>query len=359
MRTATIERNANSFDACVPEFFAEYKTKRGTRVRRWHGDARMLGLAFPLGCDPAETEPEILPGSLADIWSDKPVAEIDGHDVHSVVEDARKRGIPGLPRRNQGTSDARGRKLHAALSVLFRWLLQRRKVTSNPCVGVWHPGAPPARERTLTENEQRWFWKACDQIGWPFGPAFQLLLITGARLNEVTGMCRDELGADGAWTISRTRSKNHRAHQVPLPPLAKAIIAGLPLIDSPAGFVFTTTGRRPITGFSKAKTALDRAMLAQARAEAGDSVTVLPWRLHDLRRTAATGMAELGVLPHVVEAALNHVSGARAGIAGVYNKATYGPEKQAALLRWAANVQGVVLGKPANVVHLPRKQRKR
>ena len=152
------------------EFFAEYKTKRGTRVRRWHGDARMLGLAFPLGCDPAKIEPEILPGSLADIWGDKPVAEIDGHDVHSVVEDARKRGIPGLPRRNQGTSDARGRKLHAALSVLFRWLLQRRKVTSNPCVGVWHPGAPPARERTLTENEQRWFWKACDQIGWPFGP---------------------------------------------------------------------------------------------------------------------------------------------------------------------------------------------
>ena len=97
------------------------------------------------------------------------------------------------------------------------------------------------------------------------------------------------------------------------------------MIDSPAGFVFSTTGRRPITGFSKAKTALDRAMLAQARAEAGDSVTVLPWRLHDLRRTAATGMAELGVLPHVVEAALNHVSGARAGVAGVYNKATYAP----------------------------------
>jgi integrase len=346
-RTAAIERNANSFGACVREFFAEYKTKRGSRVRRWHGDARMLGLAFPLGCDPAKTEPAILSGSLADIWGDKPVAEIDGHDIHSVVEDARKRGIPGLPRRNRGTSDARGRKLHAALSVLFRWLLQRRKVTSNPAVGVWHPGPPPARERTLTAPELRWFWKACDQIGWPFGPAFQLLLLTGARLNEVTGMCRNELGSDGTWTIPGIRSKNHRAHQVPLPSLARDIINAVPRVESSAGYVFSTTGRRPITGFSKVKAQLDRAM----RAEAG-SVTVAPWRLHDLRRTAATGMAELGIAPHIVEAVLNHVSGHKAGVAGIYNRATYAPEKQAALRRWAIHVQGVVTGKVAKVVAL-------
>ena len=345
-RTAAIERNANSFGACVREFFAEYKTRRGSRVRRWHGDARMLGLAFPLGCDPAETEPEILPGSLADIWGDKPVVEIDDHDVHSVVEDARKRGIPGLPRRNQGTSDARGRKLHAALSVLFRWLLQRRKVTGNPAIGVWHPGAPPARERVLSTAEIKTFWQACDRLGPPYGPLFKLLLLTGARLNEVTGMRRDELGDDGVWTIPGVRSKNHRAHQVPLPSLAHDIIAAVPRIEGV--FVFSNArGSRPITGFSKAKAQLDAHMGAPA-----------PWRLHDLRRSAATGMAELGIMPHVVEAVLNHVSGHKAGVAGVYNRASYSSEKQAALSRWASHVQGVVLGKPANVVSLPRKRRK-
>jgi integrase len=247
------------------------------------------------------------------------------------------------------------------LSGLFKWALQKRKVTVNPCIGVWHPGAPPARERVLTEAEIRWLWKASDEIGSPFGAVFQLLLLTGARLAEVTGMRHGELSENGAiWTIPGERTKNHRTHLVPLPPLACEIIADIPRIESPAGFVFTTAGKRPVSGFSKAKPQLDREMLKQARSEAKDAgrdptkITVADFRLHDLRRTAATGMADLGVQPHIIEAVLNHVSGHKAGVAGIYNRAVYAAEKQAALERWAAHVEGIVSGRPTKVVRMRR-----
>jgi integrase len=118
---------------------------------------------------------------------------------------------------------------------------------------------------------------------------------------------------------------------VPLPPLAREIVAQLPRIDG-GRFVFSIDGRGPITGWSRTKAKLDAAMGAP------------PWRLHDLRRTAATGMAELGIAPHIVEAVLNHISGAKAGVAGTYNRAAYAPEKKAALERWAAHVEGLVSG---------------
>lgn len=92
-------------------------------------------------------------GAISRQLGDRAVTEIDGHDVHAVVDDARRNGVPGLARHNKGTGEARGRKMHAALSVLFRWLLQQRRVVINPCVGVWHPGAPPARERVLSDAE--------------------------------------------------------------------------------------------------------------------------------------------------------------------------------------------------------------
>src|SRR5262249_3034989 len=153
-------------------------------------------------------------GSLADTWAERDVRAIDAHDIHTVVDDARRRGIAGLPKRNAGTSEARGRKLHAALSVLFRWLLRHRRVAVNPCVGVWRPPAPPARERVLgdekSEAELRWFWRACEQLHLPFGPALKLLLLTGCRLNEVAGMRRSEISDDGStWIIPGERTKNH------------------------------------------------------------------------------------------------------------------------------------------------------
>ena len=153
-------------------------------------------------------------------------------------------------------------------------------------------------------------------------------------------MRRDELVA-GLWTQPGSRTKNHREHKVPLPSLAQTIMEGMPRIAG-SDFVFTATGE-PLSGWSKMKKRLDGHMQASA-----------PWRLHDLRRTAATGMAELGIAPHIIEACLNHVSGAKAGVAGIYNRAKYRAGEAAALARWAAHVEGLVSGAPAKVVPLTR-----
>jgi integrase len=335
-RVAAQDRAASTFGACAREFFADYRTKHKQRPRCWRADALALGLRYPLGADPATAEPEVIKGGLAANWGTKPVAEIDGNDVHVVVREASKRGVPGLGRRNGGTSETRGRRVHAALSVLFRWLVRQRKIASNPCTDVDRPSAPPDRERVLNDAEIVAFWNACDQFGPPFGPLFKVLLLTGARLREVANMTRGELAADGVWTIPGARTKNHRLLVLPLPLLTQQIIAAVPAIESEAGFVFTTTGRTPVSGFSRAKRQLDAAMAKSAG-------RALPeFRLHDLRRTCATGMAALGVALPVIEKVLNHVSGLFGGIVGVYQKHEYRTEKAEALARWAVHVQGLI-----------------
>lgn len=235
------------------------------------------------------------------------------------------------------------------LSKFFAWLLQHRRITSNPCVGVWKPSAPQARERVLTDTEIRWFWQAAGDLGAPFGPLLKLLLLTGQRLGEVGGMRHDELHDDGTWHLPGSRTKNHKQHIVPLPPPARELVASAPAIED-CPFVFSTNGLRPVSGWSKTKVRLDVAMRALAKKE------ITPWTLHDLRRTAVTGMANLGIAPHVVEAVVNHISGAKAGVAGIYNRAEYAAEKKAALARWALHVLDVVGGGAANVVTLPKRR---
>jgi integrase len=136
-------------------------------------------------------------------------------------------------------------------------------------------------------------------------------------------MRRAELDGD-IWAIPGERTKNRRPHVVPLSPLTRDILAS---VESIGEHVFSTNGRTPVVIGSKIKNRLDAAMAIE------------PWRLHDLRRTVATGMAELGVQPHIVEAVLNHVSGAKAGVAGVYNRAAYAAEKKVALERWSAHIE--------------------
>jgi integrase len=181
-----------------------------------------------------------------------------------------------------------------------------------------------------------------------------------------------ELSHGGAlWIIPGERTKNHLEHEVPLAALAREILEEVvPLprgtretsnsINTVADLVFTTTGTTPISGWSKIKKRLDEEMLAEARRAASaagrdpSDVKIAPWRLHDLRRTCATGMAEIGILPHIVEACLNHISGAKAGVAGIYNRAEYKEEKKAALERWAAHVEWMISGRAANVVPMHR-----
>jgi integrase len=238
---------------------------------------------------------------------------------------------------------------------MFTWLQHQRRVTSNPCTGLHRPAAPRARERTLSNDEIRLFWQACAEVGEPFGSVFKLLLLAGARLNEVAGMRRDELREDGTWHLPGNRTKNKRPHTVPLPPAAHAFIAAAP---GQKQIVFSTTGRTPPSGWSRAKARLDTKMLAIARMERGAEVTIAPWRLHDLRRTAVTGMAELGIRPDVIELVVNHVSGTRGGIAGVYNRSELQPERREALKRWSRHVVGLLAPQSGKVVklHKPSKR---
>jgi integrase len=200
----------------------------------------------------------------------------------------------------------------------------------------------------LSDTEIISFWRACDAIGAPFGQLFQVLLLTGCRLREAAEMTRAEV-TDGVWTVPGSRTKNGRSFSLTLPPLAKEVIGRVPVIENAAGFVFTTTGRSAVSGFSKAKQLLDTAMAKDA------DHAVAPWRLHDLRRTFVTGLASLGIALPVIERCVNHVSGSFGGVAGVYQKHEFAAEKAEALARWAAHVAGLVAGQ-ANVVTMKKKR---
>jgi integrase len=355
-RAEIAERAATSFAACLHDFIVEHRVaKWGTRPRRWRETARTLGLNYPRGSDPAITQPQLIPGSLCDVWGDRPVAEIDDHLIHEVVRDAAKHGIPGLGRRNRGVSDARKRALHAALATFFGWLKKERKISSNPVLDVDRPAPPAAHERTLSDRELRWFWRATDVVGEPFGALLKILVLSGARLNEVAGMRRSELGDDGTWNLPATRSKNHRVLALPLPALAREIIAAVP--GKPGSdLVFSTTGRSPVSGWSRMKHRLDKAMLDIAKQEKPNAV-IERWKLHDLRRSFASGVQRLGVRTEIIERALNHLSGSFAGVSGIYQRDPMTEEVRNALALWSSHIESLVSGRPAKV--LPLKKAKR
>jgi integrase len=345
-RAVFADRAAVAFGAVVRRFIEEHSR---TKTRRWRDVARLLGLHYTA----RGAEPTLTHGGLIERWAERPVREIDGHDIFTVIDEARKFSVPGIVARNKSRSDNRATALHAALSSAFSWMQRERLIEANPCAGVHRPPAPPARDRVLTADEMRWLWRATDEAGEPFGSIVKLLLLTGQRLNEVAGMRRDEL-RDDFWELPKSRTKNKRLHVVPLAPAARDVIASAPRLAG-SDLVFTTTGTTPPSGWSKAKKRLDAAMRLAARKERADAV-VSPWRLHDLRRTAVTGMAELGIRPDVIELCVNHASGARGGIAGVYNRSKLMDERRASLARWAEHVHGLVSGKAPNVTPLRMKK---
>ena len=258
-------------------------------------------------------------------------------------------GVPGMGRKAEGRSESRGRKMASALGALFRWTSQHRRhaIQVNPTTGVWRPGPPASRHRTLNTrpevrraDEARWLWRATEEMGHPFGGLIRLLLLTGARRDELADLRHEEVADDlSAIHLSGSRTKNGRPHIIYLSPLAREVLASVPRVEG-SPWVFTTNGRKPFSGFSKAKTTLDGIMLRIAQEEGVDRVE--PWRIHDLRRTCATGMSSLGILPHVVEACLGHMSGAKGGVAGIYNHAQYEPERREALERWADRIKALV-----------------
>jgi integrase len=241
------------------------------------------------------------------------------------------------------TRPAIARLTHATLRKLFRWAVGRGDLDRSPLEGVEAPPPVPARERVLSDGEIALIWSGCDELDYPFAGLFRLLLLTGQRREEVASLQWAELSRDEAlWVLPSNRSKNKKLHLVPLSSLSLKLLDELAGGDRwPAkGLVFSTTGKTPVSGFSKAKRRLDEYILSRA----GEGALLEPWRLHDLRRTVATGLQRLGVRFEVTEAVLNHVSGSRAGIAGVYQRHDWREEKKRALDAWAAHVNQVAHG---------------
>lgn len=263
------------------------------------------------------------------VLGSKPLPDITRADIRAVLAPARRKV-------------ATCRNLFAVLRRLFRWAVSEGDLHSSPLDGVEAPALPQKRDRFLSDDELRLVWLGTGKMQYPFGPLFRLLIITGQRVEEVAGLDWSELHrASAMWSLPADRAKNGEASQVPLSDLAMAELDGLARGKKGkwprSGFVFTTTDKTAVSGFSRAKARVDKEAAKLGSLE-DEPITIAPWRLHDLRRTLATGMQRLGVRFEVTEAILNHVSGAKSGVAGVYQRYDWGPEKRSALDAWAAHI---------------------
>jgi integrase len=323
----------DSFEVVVRRYIADMQRRQ---KRSWEWYARLLGLA-PNGTP--DTLAIIRDGStdqrgrrrisLVDRWGARRIGDVTDADIIDALD------------RVSAHAPILANRLHAVLSALFGWAKGKRLVASNPCTDLDRPAEEHSRDRVLNDKELRKVWLVAGELGHPYAGIVRLLILTGQRRNEIADLRWSEIDLEErALHLPAARTKNARAHDVPLSAQALAIVAGLPrLVD--ADLVFTIK-RKPITGFSRMKEKLDAA------------TGVADWTLHDLRRTVASGLQRLGVRLEVTEAVLNHRSGSTAGIVGVYQRHDYAVEKRDALQRWADHVDALVSGKTAKVVALRR-----
>ena len=304
--------------------------------------------AKPKTRDWRETE-RMLVKEIVGRWRGRRLSQITRAQVHDMLDEIIDRGAP-----------IRANRVFAQLRKMCRWAIARGLIERSPCEGLAAPSPESKRERVLDDAEIRRAWAAFDAQGWPFGPIGKLLLLTGARRDEVAGMQWSELDLKArTWTLPASRTKNKRAHEIPLSDAAMAVIEALPRVRDQVDLVFSTTGRTPVSGFSRAKAAIDDFIAerlqeaAEARGDDPKDVGHADWVLHDLRRTVATNLQKLGVRLEVTEAVLNHVSGSGAGIVGVYQRHEWAVEKRAALDAWARRLDAIVTGAAAsNIVSI-------
>ena len=265
----------------------------------------------------AETR-RILNRDVLPAIGDMAATAVSKAEIHNLLDPITDRGSPIAANRTL-----------AVVKKLFRWSLGRGYVDLDPCEGIAKPGDETKRNRVLSDDELARVWRATEAMAYPFGPAIRLLILTGARREEVGAMRWSEVDfAAEVWTLPAARAKNSIEQVVPLSNSAIDILKSLPRIGR-SSFVFTTTGETSISGWSRAKTTLDAAS------------GVAGWAIHDLRRTFATGLAGLGVPLPVVEKILNHVSGSFGGVAGVYQRFAFADEKRDALDQWAEHIKAL------------------
>jgi integrase len=230
--------------------------------------------------------------------------------------------------------------LRSGLNSLFAWSMQMGLVESNPVIGSFKPPKQASRDRVLSDSELAMIWKALADDD--YGKVIRLLILTGCRRAEIGGMQWSEFSPDmSTWTLPPSRSKTGKPHKLPVTPLMREVIASIWRRDGHDNLF----GRKQFTGWATGKGTLD------------EKLGLRPWVTHDIRRSTATGMANIGVLPHVVEEVLNHQSGSKAGVAGIYNRGLYEKEVRDAMLRWSDHIRAVVEGTEHKVVAFPQAER--
>jgi len=248
------------------------------------------------------------------------------------------------------------RNVFAVMRRLLRWAVARGDIERSPMEALETPPAVAARDRVLSDAELVRVWTAAADCHAAFGPIVRLLIATGQRLEEVSGMDWSELDRDALlWRLPRSRTKNGEPHTVPISPIVLGLLDTLVKRAKAKdgkwpkkGLVFSTRNGNPFTAHSRGKRQIDALLKDDP---------LPPWRLHDLRRTLATGLQRLGVRFEVTEAVLNHLSGSKAGVAGVYQRHTWTEEKRAALDAWSSWLDQLIAGwdRPDNVVQLAKR----
>ena len=252
-------------------------------------------------------------------WAGRSIHEISKRDVVEVVTGIEQRGAP-----------VAANKALKATKTFLRWCVGRAVLDQSPAEGVPLPSKEVARDRVLDDNELAHVILAARKIGGPYGGIVELLALTGQRREEVARLQREELDlARRVWTLPKSRTKNAKVHIVHLSYQSMAL---LKRAGQKGPYVLSVLGTKPFQEFSRAKRRLD------------ELSGVTGWRLHDLRRTCVSGMARLGIAPHVADKILNHQSGTISGVAAVYQRHEFLAERQEAVERWGAHVAKIVSG---------------
>ena len=265
-------------------------------------------------------EHDLLPAFRGKVLSD-----ITKRDVINLLDGIVDRGSPIMANR-----------VLAALRKFFSWAVSRDLARHNPCEGIKPPSKEQSRDRILSDEEIVLFWKACEALGYPYGTYFQFLLLSAQRRTEVSDMTFQEIEGD-EWIIPAARAKNGIKHRVPITSAMHSLLQGS---GRDTGYVFTVTGEYPVNNLGRAATRLKKKM-AEIR-DIKSSAAVEAWKPHDLRRTAASGMARCGIFQEVIERVQNRVSGKFAGVAGIYNRYEYEKEKREALEKWADRIFHII-----------------
>ena len=274
------------------------------------------------------------------VWGERDIQDITKRDVIDLLD-----GIADSGR------VVTANRIRAYLGKFLNWCVERDILNVSPAMGVKPAAKEKSRDRVLTDQEVKWFWQACTVEGQPWGHLGKMLLLTGQRLGEVVNMTDREITGD-LWHLTADRTKNGRAHDVALSEAARDVLGAVGRVNGRAGYVFTINGASALQGYHKGRNHIAKRMAEIASEERGETVEIPHWTFHDLRRTAATGMARLGIPVRVTEAVLNHVSGTAGGIVSVYQRHDYADEKRDALNAWARFVGDLVDGTPNNVVRL-------